>query len=90
MKGTIKAVILLISIGLVFGFVYQELHPSLGESVTAGGIQFTIYNYAINDSFFGIPSAPGAKYLVIFVEAKNVGETALYMPSGYSWLSDIV
>jgi hypothetical protein len=41
MKGTIKAVILLISIGLVFGFVYQELHPSLGESVTAGGIQFT-------------------------------------------------
>lgn len=83
MKGTIIAVILLISMGLVLGFFYQQLHPSLGESRTVGGIQFTVHNYAINKSFFGHYPAPGAKYLVIFVEAKNVGETARYPPSGY-------
>lgn len=52
MKRTIIAVILLISMGLVLGFFYQQLHPSLGESRTVDGIQFTVYNYAINESFF--------------------------------------
>ena len=82
MKGTIIAVILLISIGLVFGIIYQQLHPSLGESRTVDGIQFTVHNYAINESFLGHYPSFGAKYLVIFVEAKNVGETACFMPGG--------
>ena len=82
MKGTIIAVILLISIGLVFGIIYQQLHPSLGESRTVDGIQFTVHNYAINESFLGHYPSFGAKYLVIFVEAKNVGETERSMPCG--------
>ena len=82
MKGTIKTVILLISMVLVLGFFYQQLHPSLGESRTVDGIQFTVYNYAINESFFGHYPPSGAEYLVIFVEAKNVGETAHYIPGG--------
>ena len=68
---------------LVLGFFYQQLHPSLGESRTVDGIQFTVYNYAINESFLGDYPSFGAKYLVIFVEAKNVGETARYLPGGY-------
>jgi hypothetical protein len=80
MKGTIVTVILLISMVLVLGFFYQQLHPSLGESRTVDGIQFTVHNYAINKSFFGDYPSFGAKYLVIFVEAKNVGETARLMP----------
>jgi len=87
MKGTIIAVILLISMGLVLGFFYQQLHPSLGESRTVDGIQFTVYNYAINESFFGHYThyyLYNEKCLVIFVEAKNVGETACYHPDSSS------
>ena len=73
---------------LVLGFFYQQLHPSLGESRTVDGIQFTVYNYAINESFFGhythYYTLHNEKCLVIFVEAKNVGETARYHPDSSS------
>ena len=64
---------------------------SLGESVVVGNISFTVVKYEFTDSYearypkekYTHRPPEGAKYLWVYVKAKNVGELAYYIPGNY-------
>ena len=61
---------------------------SLGESVVVGNISFTVVKYEFTDSYesrypkekYTHRPPEGAKYLWVYVKAKNIGELAYYIP----------
>ncbi|VUT27904.1 MAG: hypothetical protein SYNGOMJ08_00459 [Candidatus Syntrophoarchaeum sp. GoM_oil] len=63
---------------------------SLGESLVVNNISFTVVKYEFTESYeagyeenYTYRPPEGAKYLWVYVKAKNVGELAYYAPGDY-------